>query len=80
MKYFKYLILIGITCGLTSTVESFEVFYGNIETLGKPNEWRFYFSLAAFGIFFSMFLTLILTLIVLWKRIKPLLWNESDLL
>jgi|GEM_PF-5726581 len=73
MKYFKFLILIGLICGLTSTIESFAVFYENIGTLGKPNEWKFYFSLAAFGIFFSMFLTLILTLIILWKRIKPLL-------
>lgn len=62
MKYFKILQIVGIICGFTITYKSFRGFYRNIDKLNTPEEWRFYFTLAGFLIFLSMFLFLMLTL------------------
>lgn len=65
MKYFNYIIIVGLTCGIISSVASFLVFYNNIETLGGENEWKFYASLVGFSILFMLFLSVIIAIIVL---------------
>lgn len=63
MKFLKILQIVGVVVGFFSTFNSFKGFYKNIDKLNTPEEWRFYFSLAGFFIFLSMFLLLIVTLI-----------------
>jgi len=67
MKPIKFLLTIGLIFGLISSIISFLVFYGNIETLGKSNEWKFYSSLIGFVIFLSMLVIVVITLIIRHK-------------
>lgn len=64
MKYLKVLQVVGLIFGFISSFTSFKVFYKNVDKLNTPEEWRFYFSLAGFLIFLSMFLLLVITLIM----------------
>ena len=52
----------GFIIGLISSIVTFLLFYRNIEKAGTPEEWKYYFSLSGFVIFFSMFLLLVFTM------------------
>jgi len=64
MKYIGILQKMGLVIGLISSIITFLFFYRNIEKLGTHEEWKYYFSLTGFVIFFLMFLLLISTIII----------------
>ena len=64
MKYIGILLKLGLVIGLISSIITFIVFYRNIEKLGTPEEWKYYFSLTGFVIFFLIFLLLVFTMII----------------
>jgi len=66
VTHLRILILIGLGLGTIECISSFWVFYENMDTLGTPQEWKFFFSLAGFLIFFGMLLLLIIVLIFRW--------------
>jgi hypothetical protein len=62
----KILIPIGLVLATIQAVVSFITFYNNIGALGTDNEWKFYFSLAGFLIFFWMWSLLITVIVGRW--------------
>ncbi len=61
---YKLIIFIGLLIGVFASVDSFLTFQENIVKYGTNEEWRFYTSLASFVLFFSMFFSLILILLL----------------
>lgn len=62
----KMLIPVGLVLGTLQAVASFITFYKNIPTIGSNAEWKFYFSLAGFLIFFWMWSMLITVMVGKW--------------
>jgi len=63
VKHDRKVLAIAFVLAFLQTASAFKGFLGHVDTFDTPEEWRFYFSLIFFLLFFSMAVFVVATIV-----------------